>query len=221
MKDTKNYFPLIGNKNEDFNWVIKNADLPFKGLDVSSREWIPSSSTPSLYLHQIPPRFLITFPGFYIFSRETVPDNYPAWILSPRPQDYIDKKRGYYQLRQDKLIDSKRAKVFCGIKDLEEFSKQIKIYEGPSHHFFHEGECSFLNPDDQIHLYQHIFNRPYFFFDLIDLKFSGFSYLHFSCLARGGVIKINQDLLDLNPSRVLKRWYGNWQLYLLEDQVHD
>jgi hypothetical protein len=217
----KNYFPLTGNKTEKLSWILKDEDLQFKGLDVHTREWIPSFSMPSLYLDQIPKRFLDKFPGFYIFCRESVPQHYPSWILSSRSQDFLSYKRSYYQLRQNKTLDPSKAKVFYGLKNSNELNPLKDLYKGLSHYFFHEGSPNESHDENQIHLYRDIFNRPNFFFDLVDLTYSGFSYLHFTCLARGGVVKTNQSLLESSPSKTIRRWYGNWEFFLIEDQIHD
>jgi hypothetical protein len=221
MSDMKNYFPLTGNKTENFSWILKEEDLPFKGLDVNPREWIASFSMPSLYINQIPKRFLDKFPGFYIFCRETVPSHYPSWILSPWSQDFLNNKRSYYQLRQNKDLDPQKTKVFCGVQNLKQLNSLKDVYQGPSHYFYKDVSSNECHAENQLHLYRDVFNRPYFFFDLVDLHFSGFSYLHFTCLARGGVIKTNQSLLESSPSKTIRRWYGNWELFLLEDHDHD
>lgn len=209
MNAMKNSIPLFGARPLP-SWVVTYSDIPFTP-DLVAENWISGVEHPTLFSDQIPKRMLEKDPGFFIFCRDHVPDQMPPWVLSKDPENLL-KGRGFYQLRQKQLAEDLPELIYFDRAHVEE----AHLISTPKTFWYCDDHLESLQ-GKRINPYEDLFRKHLFRYNLIDLQIGGLSYLHYTCLFRGGKIRFEIPLVERNPTLSIPRWYGTWEIFLPEN----
>ena len=210
--NTKNLYPLIGDKTEKIDWVITTSLRPDLALPSHGQNsFLSATHYPLLKEEHIPLKWLKNDPGFPILLIE--PGKLDQdWIYHP-----YDQTKNHYQLRQKRPVEIRHTLV---VLEENASAEEIKAFDKLS------GTKRFIYRDrDNFEMLKSqafpIFNSYLFCYqsswkpDLIVFQNPSLA----KCLRPhivhaihlGGVIET--EYWNQKPSQKKELWYGTWELY--------
>ncbi len=210
--NTRNLYPLIGDKTERLNWLVTSSlrpDLAFSSHGQNT--FLSASHFPLLKPDHIPLKWLKADPGFPLLLIEPA-DLKQDWIYHP-----YDQTQNHFQLRQ-KSPSEKPQKILVVLEehatreDVDFFKRNLS---GDKQFIYRDRENFQLMKELQI-LSSYLFCfQSAWIPELIYFQEPGMSkclrphILH--AIHLGGVIKTGY--WNKTPTIEQKLWYGTWELF--------
>ncbi len=211
--NTRNLYPLIGDKAEKVDWVITTSLRPDLALpDNGQNSFLSATHYPLLKKNQIPLKWLKTNPGFPILLIEPA-DLDQDWIYHP-----YDQTKNHYQLRQNQTRERLRTLVVLEENStVEEIERYNELLTGDKRFIYRDRNNFQILEDKTLPLFnsylfcfQSSWQPDHIVFQNPDRSKCLTPHI-VHAIHLGG--KIETGYWDQIPTFKKELWYGTWELF--------